>query len=822
MNFIIQLIVGIVLSVASSLLQQAFSRPQEQQRRQTGTRGSVQIGGKVPQYFLLGTVGEAGKLEYRGTWGNDGEVPNAYLTEVMSFGDLPISGLAKLYVNGSPVTLSGAGEVGQGFPVPQYPGHLWWKFLPGGQTVADNFLVQTFAGAEKPWQTDMVGRGIPYLVTTALWSETLWTGFPSFIGEFQGIPVYDPRLDSSAGGNGPQRWGQPATYAFSDNNAVLIYNIERGIYYQGQHIWGGHKSAAELPYAVWAAAMDACDQNVPLAAGGSEKRFRAGRRVNLNERPADVIKDLLIGANARISHASDGAVYILVGVPGVADGAFADADVLATERLGSIPFPNLDEIINGATATYREPLQAWEDKETSPYYRSDLETEDDGRRQTEGLDLGTTFSGTQAQRVLQAVVEEGRRFRRHVVALPPEFAQYRPLQVLAWTSDRFDYGAKLFLITVRTRDPWGNVVFGLQEIDPADHAWTPSTDERPLSFAPVIINRPPPQPVSGFFVEPAVAVDSSGVGRRPAVDVFWSAPSVTVDVRHVRITVVLPDADDDSLPGDLVWEGIAPRPELGAARLTEGLLPNEDYLVQIQYVSESGRDTLGSSWLPVKTPNVKLGADDVAIDLSNVARDVIAQIGSTRSLIEAFKRIGTMLEEADRENYTKRETLFREIMVQMDGLEASFTEIIEVALGPGGAIATALESLYAALGGNSSQVNIRWEAVAAPDGYSARYAIQAAVNDGTFRSATLFLDVPADASQPTRIGLMAGQTAFLSAAGVPIAIISDDGVMRAGNDSWQLNMNTGTMIMKKGSIESEDGEFQVSPSLKRISIAKAS
>ena len=450
------------------------------------------------------------------------------------------------------------------------------EVLHGQQTTADGYLVSKFGGdADRAWATDMVGRGVPYLITTALWSETLWTGFPAFVGEFQGIKLYDPRKDSTAGGSGSQRWDNPATWAFSDNNAVIIYNIERGIYYEGRHVWGGKKTAAELPYAVWAAAMDACDLPISLNGGGTERQFRAGRRISLNERPADVIKEFLIGANARISHASDGMVYIMVGVPAVADGAFSDADVLATEQLGSIPFPNLDSIINGATATYREPAQAWEDKETAPYYRSDLEAEDDGRQQVEGLDLGTTFSGTQAQRVIKAVIEEGRRFGTHVVALPPEYAQFRPLQVLAWTSDRFGYTAKLFLITARTRDPWGKVVFGLQEIDPADHNWTSSTDERPLSFAPVVTNRPAPQEVSGFFVEPAVVVDSDGVSRRPAIDVFWSSASVTVDVRAIRITVRL--AANDSL----AWEGEAPRPEMGAARLTEGLLPNEDYEVQI-------------------------------------------------------------------------------------------------------------------------------------------------------------------------------------------------------------------------------------------------
>src|SRR5690606_16898524 len=155
-----------------------------------------------------------------------------------------------------------------------------------------------------------------------------------------------------------------------------------------------------------------------------------------------------------------------------------------TEPAGAIPFPNFDEIVNGATATYLEPAQAWEDKETAPYYRSDLEAKDDGQRKVKGFSLDTTFSGTQAQRVLKLAVEESRRFVRHVVALRPAFAQYRVLQRLDWTSERWGHEAKAFLITAKTRDPWGNVILGLQEIDPSDQSWNPTTDERPLSFAP--------------------------------------------------------------------------------------------------------------------------------------------------------------------------------------------------------------------------------------------------------------------------------------------------------------------------------------------------
>ena len=66
-----------------------------------------------------------------------------------------------------------------------------------------------------------------------------------------------------------------------------------------------------------------------------------------------------------------------------------------------------------------------------------------------------------------------------------------------------------------------------------------------------------------------------------------------------------------------------------------------------------------------------------------------------------------------------------------------------------------------AMGGNTSEVNVRWEAVAAPGGYSARYAIQAAVNDGSFRAATFFL-----------VGAVStvGQMIAVASLGLPVSL----------------------------------------------------
>ncbi len=793
--WLIQIIVGVILNVASTLYQQSQQSQAKAQERRPGFRGTVQTGGKVPRSFLVGTIAVPGKQVYWNSWGSSGGTPNAYGVDVISFGDLPITAFTGLWVNAATETVSGSGHVDQGYPVTgDKAGYLWAEFFDGTQTTVNTYLSGKFASdADRPWSSDMIGRGIPYLTLTALISDTVWTGFPTYMAQFQGIKLYDPRLDTTAGGSGSHRWDTPSTWAFSDNNMVIIYNILRGIYYGGDWVWGGRARAAQLPYTVWAAAMDACDENVTLDAGGTEKRFRAGREVFFNERPADVIAELLTGCTGRLTQTA-GAWYPLVGVPETADGTFTDDDLIITEGMTFDPFPNLDQIINGATGTYLEPSQGWEAKETAPYYSTTLEAADDDRQQLEGLDLGTTFSGTQAQRILKATVAESRRFKRHVLQLRPSFGQYRPLQVLAWTSTSQSYTSKLFLITAKTELPNGNVILGLQEIDPADYEWTAATDEQPISFAPLTPIRPAPIPMTGWDAEPYIFKDAASNNRRPGILVSYTGG--LPDVLAVRIQV-RKDFDDDAV----VWDSgeqpydIADADPVSRSITWAGIIPNANYEVRGKFISPpgSGRSNDWSSWIAVTAPNVKLTSLDVEIDLAALSGDILNQQAQIRSLIEAFKQLGTLLEATDRENYTLRNSLFRQISVKLGDLEASFTEIIEVALGPGGAIAIALESLYAAMGGNTAEVNVRWEAAAAPSGYSARYAITAAVDDGAFRSATFFLDVPADTGQPTRIGFAAGQTVFFTSGGDPIALMDEDGHFKSANGAVDIDMFTGAV-----------------------------
>lgn len=797
--WLIQLVVGIVLNVASTL----FTQTQQSEKPRPGFRGTVQTGGKTPRSFLVGTIAVPGKQVYWNSWGSSGGTPNAYGVDVISFGDLPITALTGLYVNVVEETISGSGHVTQGYPVTgDKAGYLWVEFFDGTQTTANSYLTGKFGSdADRPWTSDMVGRGVPYCTFTALISDEKWSGFPSYMAEFQGLKLYDPRLDTTAGGSGSQRWTDPSTWAFSDNNIVVIYNILRGIHYStgstlGDWVWGGRAREAQLPYAPWAAAMDACDEDIDLDAGGTEKRFRCGREISFNERPADVIAELLTGCTGRITQ-SAGAWYPLVGVPDTADGSFTDDDLIATEGLTFEPFPNLDQIINGATATYLEPSQAWESKETAPYYRSDLEAEDDDRRQVDGFDLNTTFSATQAQRILKATVEESRRFKRHVVAMRPSFGQYRPLQVLEWTSTLNSYTDKLFLITAKTELPNGNVILGLQEIDPTDYAWT-TADENTVSFAPLTPIRPAPIPMTGWSAAPYTFTDASSNGRRPGIEVSFTGG--LQDVQSVRIQV-RKDFDDNAV----VWDsGEQPYDPTDADPVTRtitwaGILPDTDYEVRGRFISPpaSGRTNDWSDWLAVTTPDVKLGSLDV--DLAEIQAEVATLVDfanrASREALRQIERLGTTFTEAQLATFVESQKTLRQLKVTSGQLNASIDEIYEVAVSPTGAVATGLTALRAAMGGDEAAILIRYEAVAAPDGVTARYALQVSTDGEDFNFAGIYIDVTPSGSRMVWVADQIVATDIDNSITKAALLIEDGEVKFAGARAGRITSPDGTSMI---------------------------
>ncbi|WP_246100455.1 phage tail protein, partial [Cereibacter sediminicola] len=419
----------------------------------------------------------------------------------------------------------------------------------------------------------------------------VFNNLPSVRFEIQGIPLYDPRKDSTAGGSGSQRWATPATWTQTTNPIVMVYNIMRGIRLPDGNSWGGECAAGDLPLASWAAAMNECDV---VPAGATAAQYRAGLEISVEEEPADVIEELLKACSGQIVDVG-GTWKVRVGGPGLPVLFITDEDVLADQDQVLEPFPGLSDTWNGVHAAYPEPDSLWEVKDAPPRYNAAFEAADGGRRLVADLRLPAVPYRAQVQQLMEGWIREERRFRRHRLVLPPEAAVLEPLDAIGWSSSRHGYAAKSFEIFEMSDDLMTmSQSVGLRERDAGDYNWTAS-DLLPSPIAAPGVSVPPPITVPAFAASATVIRNATGVATRPAILMTWTGQEAE-DARGLQWEVRVQATAETVAAGSVL--AVAS----GRALVTEGILPETAYEVRAQLVSE--RATVWSGWISVTTPPV--------------------------------------------------------------------------------------------------------------------------------------------------------------------------------------------------------------------------
>ncbi len=761
--------------------------------------GTLQGGGDISRSFILGRTATAGSLVFVNTWGQDGDTPNAYLTQVIALSDMPIRGLAEVWVNGERVTLGGLTD--RGYAVNEYPDSLWVKFYDGTQTTADSFLFTSVSNGNRWWNPDRIGRGVAYAIVTARVSKNMFSGVPSFKFVLEGMRLYDPSRDSTVGGVGGQRYADPATWGGDGDflPAVQIYNLLRGISYNGQWFYGlQNLSSARLPASAWIAQIEKHRAGT-LESTGWVNTYRSGGEVQVEAPLTSAVEALLTACQGKISEVG-GVYYLHSGAPDAPVIAFTDDDILSTEEQEFTPFLGLADTINGVSANYPSPQDGWVSKTAPPLYRTDLEAIDGNRRLMADVDLNFVPYAEQVQRLMRSALEEARRFRRHTIVLPPRFWAYAtPGTVFSWTSERNGYIAKLMRLDGVADRANLDVMVDITEVDPADYDWSTDTDFRPPVDGQLGVIRPSPQPIIEWFAEPATVKDSTGQDRRPAIRLTW-------DNSDGRLDDVIGIEYEVRLQASLekVTEGRTDQPQVGSMLISQGLLPNESYVARGRYIPGGDRPVLWSGFIPVITPNVLLSDKDVFVDvdLSGVEEALGWLRNSTRTAQDAIDGLIAAQMEMATVAYKDTRNLARELSVELGAARAEYREDIQLAVNETMAVAGKVETLTAALGGNSASVNIAWAAVAAPSGYAARYGVTAAVDDGAYRSASLLLDVPANPLLPTRVIVQAGQFVVASDDGSVIKqpFVVQDGVLYA-NDIRVNKLSAFTSVLGNVNIE---------------------
>lgn len=593
--------VRVVLSLGFSALARALTPTPKPPGITTET---TQTGGTDPQAFILGRYATGGQLVTPPmTHGSAGKTPNAYLTYVIAVSDAPGATLSRLLIDGEVATIGSPAHPDYGLPLTfkGYTGWGWVKWYDGTQTVADPMLLAKYGThPERPWTADMVGTGTAYAIVTFRFNRTLYKSFPAVRFEVDGIPLYDPRQDPSMGGTGSQSWGNPATWTQTDNPAVMAYNILRGIALPGGDTWGGGWTATDLPLPEWFAAMNACAAPVALSGGGTEPAYRAGYEVAVDDEPADVLEELLKTCAGRMADVG-GTIKIAVGAPGLPVMAITDEDIVVTDEQSHALFPSLAQTHNGVHATFPDPASLWESRDAPPRYDAAAEAED-GRRLVATVALPACPYAGQVQRLMQAWVNEERRFRRHQFVLPPDATKLEPHDVISWTSVRNGYSAKLFEVVQIAHDPVSLLqLVSLREVDPADYDWS-TTLELPWVAPAPGSGLPAAQTVPGFAVVGTALDDAAAVARRPALHLTWDGDGQD-DVSALEYEI-------RRLGGTQVARGTTTDVAAGSQIVAAGILPDTTYEVRARFVV--GRPVLWTAWLTATTPPAYITLDDFA------------------------------------------------------------------------------------------------------------------------------------------------------------------------------------------------------------------
>lgn len=610
----------LMVSVAASALMQAVAAPKLRPGgSQIGFASTIALtGGTNPCRFPLGRTMTAGQHVCPPmTHGTVDKTPNAYMTYVVLLSNVKGCELEQVVINDDAVNLGTTLHGQYGAPVlGRYAGYAWVKYYDGTQTSADPYLLARYGSyPRRPWSDQMIGRGTCYAIVTLRQSPEKWAGGgqPRVRFVLSGIPLYDIRKDSTAGGSGAHRWSNRATWEPSDNPFVQIYNIKRGITLADGDVWGGGMAASALDTGTYAAAMNECDRQVAKSGGGTERQFRSGIEVTVDRQPSEYIAEILKGASGEVVDMG-GLWKGRAGGGGVPVFYFTDDDVVVSRPQEFKPFPGLEASFNGITASYPEPDMFYAPKDAPPRYNATWETEDRGRRRVAHLQLPGVPYPSQVQRLMKAYIAEERRFRRHAITLPPRAAILEPLDTISWSSSNNGYVDKAFeiaevadeLVTCLQR-------VALRERDPSDYDY-PSDLFLPGEIAVPGDDPPPAQAVAAFTVTGVSIPDASGTARRPALLLSWDGEEqddVTGIQWQVRVLAT----------GTVVNRGSTQNVDAGQHFVTSGIIGATLYEVRARLIAP--RETTWSNWMTATTPNVGI----TSVDFQGSIQDVFLNAG---------------------------------------------------------------------------------------------------------------------------------------------------------------------------------------------------
>jgi hypothetical protein len=195
-----------------------------------GSQTDITIGANMSSDMILGQSYSGGKRVHLAGYGTENDVPNAYLLAVDVYGvGGPYQSLVATFGDFTAISFDGLGKA-IGF----YSNNTLYRDYQLGETPEATALAPHWTGAPD-WGSSYKLSGKAAVLWNARFpkdGKRYGSGFFQTGAEWQGIKLYDPRLDSSyPGGSGPHRWASPSdTTAFAAAKATWTYSRNPGLH----------------------------------------------------------------------------------------------------------------------------------------------------------------------------------------------------------------------------------------------------------------------------------------------------------------------------------------------------------------------------------------------------------------------------------------------------------------------------------------------------------------------------------------------------------------------------------------------------------------
>lgn len=439
-----------------------------------------------PRMWGYGRCSVGGDVVYWTTSGTD----NKTLWIVVAYHDSEVDAVEAFYVNDSTglTTVPFAGDDATG----TYAGFMsrYDKLGTTSQTVETNLDTASTA-----WTSNHRLRGMAYYVWKLTYDPSKYpTGYPEPLIFFRARKVWDPRLDASVGGVGSQSYLDESTWTWSNNAALCTLDYVKGVQMNGSFIGGMKCPIAGLDLDLWVAAANVCDENVALAAGGTEKRYTINGMVSALEDKQGVFAAML-QAMAAVPVVRNGKLGVVAGAALTHTTSLDDDDLAGPLTVN--PSRSFQDKHNTITSVFYDRLAKDGASDVPILTDATFIASDGGITLEREVRHRFTDSIATAQRINKIILANEREQLSIDALWKPVAAQIPLYGTFLWSSDAAGYVSQKMRVMKRDRQPDGSFhIVARQETD-AKYSWSESTEEEAApsfvahtSFDPYTITAP--------------------------------------------------------------------------------------------------------------------------------------------------------------------------------------------------------------------------------------------------------------------------------------------------------------------------------------------